>query len=71
MENTENAKLTPREKETILLLLKAFSYKMVADAMKISIGTVCTNIRSIHIKLGLHSNSELFVWFGCHNLNDF
>ena len=50
--------LSEREKEVLQSLVNGNSYKMVAAALKISIDTVRTHIRSIYEKLQVNSKSE-------------
>jgi len=50
--------LTPREKDILQSLTDGNSYKMIAAAEGISIGTVTTHIKSIYEKLGVHSQAE-------------
>src|SRR5882672_1081577 len=47
----ETAELSPREQELLDLLARGYLYKEIADAMKISVGTVNTYIRRIYEKL--------------------
>ena len=54
----KNYKLTPREKEILQSLTNGNSYKMIAAAEGISMGTVTTHIKSIYEKLGVHSQAE-------------
>ncbi len=53
--------LTPRELEVLQRLLVGDSYKMVADACCISIGTVYTHINNIYKKLQVNSKSEAVI----------
>ncbi len=50
--------LSEREKDVLQSLVNGNSYKMVAAALKISIDTVRTHIRSIYEKLQVNSKSE-------------
>ena len=50
--------LTNREKETLQSLTDGNSIKMIANNMGIAHGTVCTYIKSIYEKLGVHSQAE-------------
>lgn len=56
--STEIDKLAAREQEILQLLMKGFSYKMIAAELKISIETVRTHIKRIYEKLHVHSASE-------------
>ena len=50
--------LTQREKETLQSLTEGNSYKMIAANFNISRETVCSHIKKIYEKLGVHSQSE-------------
>ena len=54
----EDYHLTPREKEILQWLIKGYSYKMIADACKISFDTVRSHIRNIYEKLHVASMTE-------------
>jgi DNA-binding NarL/FixJ family response regulator len=56
--SAEADKLTLREQEILQLLMKGFSYKMIAAELKISIETVRTHVKRIYEKLHVHSASE-------------
>jgi DNA-binding NarL/FixJ family response regulator len=58
--NNEYA-LSPREFDILRCLVTGDSYKMIADACSISIGTVRTHINSIYKKLHVNSKSEAVV----------
>ena len=61
--NTEHDKykLTSRELEILQCLLAGDSYKMIADACFISIGTVYSHINNIYKKLQVNSKSEAVI----------
>ena len=50
--------LSPREKDVLGRLVKGDSYKMIADACSIKMGTVQRHITSIYKKLHVNSKSE-------------
>lgn len=50
--------LTPREKDILRSLTDGNSYKMIANDLGITIGTVTTHIKNVYEKLGVHSQSE-------------
>ena len=50
--------LTLREKDILQSLTDGNSYKMIAANLGITQGTVCTHIKSIYEKLGVHSQAE-------------
>ena len=54
-------KLTSREQEILQRLLAGDSYKMLADACFISIGTVYSHINNIYKKLQVNSKSEAVI----------
>jgi DNA-binding NarL/FixJ family response regulator len=56
--NQNAYQLTPREKEILGLLSKGESYKLIAQALGISLDTVRTHIKKIYDKLHVHSQTE-------------
>jgi len=56
--SAEIDKLAKREQEILQLLMKGYSYKMIAAELKISIETVRTHIKRIYEKLHVHSAQE-------------
>jgi DNA-binding CsgD family transcriptional regulator len=58
----ENIKLSAREREVIALVAQAKSRKIIASYLNISIHTVDTHLRHIHLKTKTHSLSELLIW---------
>ena len=56
--STEIDKLATREQEILQLLMKGYSYKMIAAELNISIETVRTHIKRIYEKLHVHSAQE-------------
>jgi DNA-binding NarL/FixJ family response regulator len=55
--------LTPGEKEFLNQLSNGYSYKEIADRMKISIDTVRSYVRTVYEKLHVHSRTEAVVKF--------
>jgi DNA-binding NarL/FixJ family response regulator len=55
------AGLTPGEKEFLNQLSNGYSYKEIADRMKISIDTVRSYVRTVYEKLHVHSRTEAVV----------
>lgn len=51
-----------REVEVLELILQAKSRKMIASELNISIHTVDTHLRNIHLKTKTHSMAELIMW---------
>jgi DNA-binding NarL/FixJ family response regulator len=54
----EAAELSPREQELLDLLARGYLYKEIAEAMKITVGTVNTYIRRIYEKLHVRSRAQ-------------
>jgi len=50
--------LTAQEQRLLLLLAEGYSYQSAADRMNISVNTVRNYVRSIYVKLHVHSKSE-------------
>lgn len=50
--------LSRREGEILGLLAQGHAYKQIADALNISINTICTHIKRIYEKLHVHSRTE-------------
>jgi len=55
---SETVELAPREEELLALLARGYLYKEIADAMKITVGTVNTYIRRIYEKLHVRSRAQ-------------
>ena len=53
--------LSPRETEILKLLVKGFSYKMIASTCYISLDTVRGHIRNIYTKLHVNCGREAVV----------
>lgn len=53
--------LTPREKEVLACMVKGMSYKMIAEACRISYYTVCDHVKHIYEKLHVNSAPEAVV----------
>jgi DNA-binding NarL/FixJ family response regulator len=56
--SAEIDKLAKREQEILQLLIKGYSYKMIAAELQISVETVRTHIKRIYEKLHVHSAQE-------------
>ena len=56
--NTEDYHLTVKEKELLNHMVDGKSYKMISEAMKISLETVKSHIKNIYKKLHVNSSSE-------------
>ena len=57
-EEQEKSDLSKKEIEILQLLVKGYSYKMIAAELKISIDTVRFHIKKIYDKLHVHSATE-------------
>ena len=53
--------LSEREKEVVIALVDGLSYKMIADRMNISMGTIYSHIKNIYAKLHVHSRAEVIA----------
>lgn len=54
--------LTKREKQIVSLIIAAKCRKNIARDLNISIHTVDTHLRHIHLKTNTHSIAEIMVW---------
>jgi DNA-binding NarL/FixJ family response regulator len=54
----KDQQLSEREAELLQLLVKGYSYKMIADQMQITLETVRTHIKKIYRKLQVNSATE-------------
>ncbi len=54
--------LSEKENEVLELLVKGYSYKMIAAELNKSIETIRTQIRNIYRKLNVHSNAEAIIY---------
>lgn len=61
-ENKTQIKLTPKEKEVLVLVAKGLSNGEIAKKLKISIHTVKSHLESIYIKLKLHNKVQVSVY---------
>jgi DNA-binding NarL/FixJ family response regulator len=61
-------KLTDKEKVVLNHLVSGKSYKMIAEAMAISVDTVKTHMKNIYTKLHVHSNTEAVTKAIRHNI---
>jgi DNA-binding NarL/FixJ family response regulator len=51
-------RLSQREREILVRIVRGFSYKEIAGQLEVSTHTVATHVRSIYRKLSVHSRSE-------------
>ena len=63
---SDSSKLSVREKEVVQMVTQAKCRKTIASELKISVHTVDTHLRHIHLKTKTHSLTELIVW-ALHN----
>ena len=54
--------LSVREKEVVQMVSQAKCRKAIASELKISVHTVDTHLRHIHLKTKTHSLTELIDW---------
>jgi len=57
----ESYELSKREMDVLSRLLMGDSYKMIADAFSINIGTVNSHINSLYKKMHVNSKSEAII----------
>lgn len=50
--------LTAREREVLKLIAQGFAYKQIADQLDISLNTARTHLRSLYLKLHIHSRCD-------------
>jgi len=60
-EDSRFSKLTPGEREFLDQLANGYTYKEIADRMKITIDTVRSYVRTVYEKLHVHSRTEAVV----------
>lgn len=63
-QSLEDTKLSPREKQVVLLLLRGMTLRQVAPELGLTVSTVSTYSKAIYKKLGINSRAELFLLFG-------
>jgi DNA-binding NarL/FixJ family response regulator len=60
----DDAPLSPREKQLVLLLLRGMTLRQAAPELGLTVSTVATYSKAIYKKLGINSRVELFLMFG-------
>ena len=65
-----NFNLTNREQQVVKLISQGRDRKCIADELNISIHTVDSHMRHIHMKTGTRSLSEVIVWYMSKNQNN-
>jgi PAS domain S-box-containing protein len=63
--------VSPREEEVILLLMKGYRPKEIADALFISEGTVKDHLTSVYQKMGVSTRNEFFNLMKTFQINRF
>lgn len=64
MEKKELVKtLTPREKDTYLLLVEGYTLKEIAEQLSVSYSTANTHQANIYRKLGVNTKAEIIINF--------
>lgn len=58
---TAGARLTAREQEVVTAVEEGLSYKLIADALGISVDTVKNHLRAVYRKLHINSKGELLA----------
>ncbi|MBN2857261.1 MAG: response regulator transcription factor [Candidatus Delongbacteria bacterium] len=59
--SSEGSVLSRREKQVVECLVEGLSYKMIADRLKISDGTIYSHIKNIYRKLHVNSKGEVIA----------
>jgi DNA-binding CsgD family transcriptional regulator len=54
--------LTAKEQEVLKFLKKGKHRKLIAGELNISINTLNTHLRNLHLKTNTHSIPELILW---------
>lgn len=60
----DDAPLSPREKQLVLLLLRGMTLRQAAAELGLTVSTVATYSKAAYKKLGINSRAELFLLFG-------
>jgi len=60
----DDAPLSPREKQLVLLLLRGMTLRQAAPELGLTVSTVATYSKAIYRKLNINSRAELFLMFG-------
>jgi DNA-binding CsgD family transcriptional regulator len=55
----QTSALSPRELEIVRMVAKGLPNKVIADVLEISSWTVCTHLRRIFAKVGVHSRAAM------------
>jgi DNA-binding CsgD family transcriptional regulator len=55
--------LTPRQMEIARLIARGYTNQRIADALVLTPGTVANHVQHILDRLGLHSRTQVAVWF--------
>ena len=68
MKNIKKDKLTERETEIVLYIIKGKSKTEIANILHISVSTVKTHVEKIYNKFGVHNKVELVVYVIKNNI---
>ena len=60
----DETRLTPREKQVVILLLRGMTLRQIAPELGLTFSTVATYSKNIYKKLNINSRAELFFLFG-------
>lgn len=58
----EKIELTSRQKQIVSLVAKGYSRKQIAAALDVTLETIHSHFKTLHDKLGVHTNSELIIY---------
>jgi DNA-binding CsgD family transcriptional regulator len=59
---SDPARLTPRERDVLRLLLGGNAPAAVGEKLEVAVSTVRSHIKHLHEKTSTHSLSELIAW---------
>ena len=62
-EHSEEDKLTPREEEVEIELVKGLTYKAIGKRLHMELGTVASHVRNLYDKRHVHSRAALMRQF--------
>lgn len=58
----EKIELTSRQKQILELVAKGNTRKQIAAALGVELETIHSHFKTLHDKLGIHTNSELIIY---------
>ena len=68
MKIVDDTKLTPREKDIVLLIFRGKNKQEIADRLFLSVSTIKTNVEHVYQKFGVHNKVELVVYLVKNNV---